>query len=65
MNYLDQLEAEAIHTLREAAALFKRPVLLFSGGKDSLCLLLLSVKAFRPDAFPYPVLHIDGFARPR
>ena len=59
MKYLDQLEAEAIHTLREAAALFKRPVLLFSGGKDSLCLLLLSVKAFRPDAFPYPVLHID------
>lgn len=58
-DYLDQLEAEAIHTLRETAALFKRPVLLFSGGKDSLCLLLLSAKAFRPDPFPYPVMHID------
>ncbi len=59
MNALDSLEAEAIHVLRETAAVFKRPVLLFSGGKDSLCLLLLSAKAFRPDRFPYPVLHID------
>lgn len=59
MHALDRLEAEAIHALRETAALFKKPVLLFSGGKDSLCLLLLSVKAFRPGRFPYPVLHID------
>jgi sulfate adenylyltransferase subunit 2 len=59
MNSLDLLEAEAIHVLRETAALFQKPVLLFSGGKDSLCLLHLSTKAFRPDAFPYPVLHID------
>ncbi len=59
MNALDRLESEAIYVLRETAALFKRPVLLFSGGKDSLCLLHLSVKAFRPEAFPYPVLHID------
>lgn len=59
MNSLDLLEAEAIHVLRETAALFRNPVLLFSGGKDSLCLLHLSAKAFRPDAFPYPVLHID------
>jgi len=59
MMALDQLEAEAIHVLRETAAVFKKPVLLFSGGKDSLCLLHLSVKAFRPERFPYPVLHID------
>ncbi|MBY0516565.1 MAG: sulfate adenylyltransferase subunit 2 [Bacteriovoracaceae bacterium] len=59
MKRLNQLEAEAIYVLREVAANFKNPVLLFSGGKDSLCLLLLSVKAFRPDRFPYPVLHID------
>lgn len=59
MNALDRLEAEAIYVLRETATLFQKPVLLFSGGKDSLCLLHLSVKAFRPTAFPYPVLHID------
>ena len=59
MDALSLLEAEAIHVLREVAAQFKRPVLLFSGGKDSLCLLHLSLKAFRPDPFPYAVMHID------
>lgn len=59
MDALSLLEAEAIHVLREVAAQFKNPVLLFSGGKDSLCLLHLSLKAFRPDPFPYAVMHID------
>jgi sulfate adenylyltransferase subunit 2 len=59
LDHLDRLEAEAIYTLRECASQFERSVLLFSGGKDSLCLLRLSEKAFRPGAFPYPVLHID------
>lgn len=59
MDALTLLEAEAIHVLREVAAQFKNPVLLFSGGKDSLCLLHLSLKAFRPDSFPYAVMHID------
>ncbi len=59
MDTLDILEAESVHVLREVAAQFKRPVLLFSGGKDSLVLLRLSEKAFRPGKFPYPVLHID------
>ncbi len=56
---LDQLEAESIYVLRECAARMAKPVLLFSGGKDSLVLLRLSEKAFRPASFPYPVLHID------
>jgi sulfate adenylyltransferase subunit 2 len=59
MDALDRLEAQAIHVLRETAAQARNPVLLFSGGKDSLCLLHLTVKAFRPDPFPWPVLHID------
>ncbi len=59
MDALSILEAEAIEVLREVHAQFKNPVLLFSGGKDSLCLLHLSLKAFRPDKFPYPILHID------
>lgn len=59
MDALSILEAEAIEVLREVAAQFKKPVLLFSGGKDSLCLLHLSLKAFRPDSFPYSILHID------
>src|SRR5690242_10662474 len=59
MNLLDQLEAEAIYILREAAAQFRNPVLLFSGGKDSLTLLRLAQKAFSPEPFPYSVLHID------
>src|SRR6195952_3493788 len=53
------LEAEAIHVLREVAAEFERPVLLFSGGKDSAVLLRLAEKAFRPGRFPFPVLHVD------
>ena len=59
MDALSLLEAEAIQVLREVAAQFKRPVLLFSGGKDSLCLIHLSLKAFRPGKFPYAVMHID------
>lgn len=58
-SHLDELEAESIYILREVAAQFEKPVLLFSGGKDSICLLKLSEKAFRPGRFPYPILHID------
>lgn len=56
---LTELEAESIFVLREVLAQFKNPVLLFSGGKDSLTLLHLTKKAFAPDPFPFPVLHID------
>lgn len=56
---LDWLEAEAITILREVAGQFQRPALLFSGGKDSICLLRLAEKAFRPAHFPFPLLHID------
>ena len=58
-SHLDWLESEAITILRETAAEFQRPVLLFSGGKDSICLLKLSEKAFRPGKFPFPLMHID------
>ncbi|MBC9812748.1 sulfate adenylyltransferase subunit CysD [Crocinitomicaceae bacterium CZZ-1] len=58
-NYLDRLEAEAIHVLRETAGQFERPALLFSGGKDSICLVHLALKAFRPGKFPFPLVHID------
>jgi sulfate adenylyltransferase subunit 2 len=58
-NHLDELESEAIHILREVAAEFKNPVLLFSGGKDSTVLLRLAEKAFRPGKFPFPLLHVD------
>ncbi len=58
-DLLDWLEAEAIMILREVAAQFQRPALLFSGGKDSACLLRLAEKAFRPARFPMPLLHID------
>lgn len=58
-THLDWLEAEAIYVLREIAAECERPVLLFSGGKDSAVLLKLAEKAFRPGAFPFPLLHID------
>jgi sulfate adenylyltransferase subunit 2 len=58
-NYLDLLEAEAIHILREAAGQFERPALLFSGGKDSITLVRLAEKAFRPGSFPFPLVHID------
>src|ERR1041385_4714378 len=59
LTHLEALEAESIHILREVAAEFERPVLLFSGGKDSICLLRLAEKAFRPARFPFPLMHID------
>jgi sulfate adenylyltransferase subunit 2 len=59
LSQLDILEAESVFILREAAAEFERPVLLFSGGKDSAVLLKLAEKAFRPARFPFPVMHID------
>lgn len=59
MDYLDQLEAEAIHILREVAGQFEKPALLFSGGKDSITLVRLAEKAFRPGKFPFPLVHID------
>jgi len=55
----DRLEAESIHIFREVVAEFARPVLLFSGGKDSVCLLRLAQKAFHPLPIPFPLLHID------
>jgi sulfate adenylyltransferase subunit 2 len=58
-NYLKQLESEAIFVLREAAAQFEKPVVLFSGGKDSICLAHLARKAFLPAKIPFPFLHID------
>ena len=58
-DYLDHLEAQAIHILREAAGQFERPALLFSGGKDSIVLVKLAEKAFRPGKFPFPLIHID------
>ena len=58
-DYLDQLESEAIHILREVAGQFERPALLFSGGKDSITLVHLALKAFRPGKFPFPLVHID------
>lgn len=59
LDYLDQLESEAIHILREVAGQFERPALLFSGGKDSITLVQLALKAFRPGKFPFPLVHID------
>lgn len=59
LSHLDWLEAEAIHILREVAGQCSNPVLLFSGGKDSLCILRLAEKAFRPGRFPFPLMHID------
>ena len=59
LSHLDWLEAEAIHILREVAGQCAQPALLFSGGKDSVCLLRLAEKAFRPGRFPFPLLHID------
>jgi sulfate adenylyltransferase subunit 2 len=59
LTHLDELEAEAVHILREVAAELERPVLLFSGGKDSIVLLRLAEKAFRPGRFPFPLMHID------
>src|SRR5689334_20890452 len=59
LSHLDELESEAIHIMREVAAELERPVLLFSGGKDSIVLLRLAEKAFRPARFPFPVMHVD------
>jgi len=58
-NHLRELESEAIFVMREIAAQFERPVLLFSGGKDSIVLVHLAVKAFYPANIPFPLLHID------
>jgi len=59
IDHLDWLESEAIHILREVASQCRNPALLFSGGKESICLLRLAEKAFRPGKFPFPLLHID------
>ncbi len=59
LDYLDQLEAESIHIFREVAGQFEKPALLFSGGKDSITLVHLALKAFRPGKFPFPLMHID------
>jgi sulfate adenylyltransferase subunit 2 len=59
LSHLAALEAESIHIFREVAAEFERPVLLFSGGKDSVVMLHLALKAFAPCALPFPVMHVD------
>ena len=59
LSHLRALEAEAVHVMREVAAELERPVLLFSGGKDSIVLLRLAEKAFRPARFPFPLMHVD------
>jgi len=59
LTHLQALEAEAVHIMREVAAELSRPVLLFSGGKDSIVLLRLAEKAFRPAPFPFPLMHVD------
>jgi sulfate adenylyltransferase subunit 2 len=59
LSHLRVLEAEAIHIMREVAAELEKPVLLFSGGKDSIVLLRLAEKAFRPGRFPFPLMHVD------
>ena len=58
-DHLHALESEAVHIFREVAAELERPVLLFSGGKDSIVLLRLAEKAFRPGPFPFPLMHVD------
>ncbi|MEO8551460.1 MAG: sulfate adenylyltransferase subunit CysD [Kofleriaceae bacterium] len=58
-SHLQTLEDEAVHIVREVAAEFERPCLLFSGGKDSIVLLKIAEKAFRPARFPFPLLHVD------
>src|ERR1700751_2011907 len=59
LSHLRSLEAESIHIIREVAAEFERPVLLFSGGKDSIVMLGLAAKAFWPARIPFPVMHVD------
>src|ERR1700710_2369328 len=65
LSQLDELEAEAIHIFREVAAEFEKPVLMFSGGKDSIVMMRLAEKAFFPAKIPFPVLQVDtGFDFP-
>ncbi|HEU5082938.1 MAG TPA: sulfate adenylyltransferase subunit CysD [Acidimicrobiales bacterium] len=59
LSHLRALEAEGIHIMREVAAEFERPVLLFSGGKDSIVMLELAIRAFAPAPIPFPVMHVD------
>src|SRR5881397_3436406 len=59
LSHLRTLESEAIHIMREVAAEFERPVMLFSGGKDSIVMLRLAEKAYRPGRFPFPLMHVD------
>jgi sulfate adenylyltransferase subunit 2 len=59
LSHLEALEAESVHIIREVAAEFERPVLLFSGGKDSVIMLHLAAKAFAPARIPFPVMHVD------
>ena len=59
LTHLEMLEAEAVHIVREVAAEFERPILLFSGGKDSAVMLHVAVKAFAPAKLPFPVMHVD------
>ena len=59
LNYLDELESEAIYVLREVWAQFQNPALLFSGGKDSIVVAHLARKAFHPARLPFPLLHVD------
>jgi len=59
LSHLQLLESEAIYIMREVAAMFERPVLLFSGGKDSICLVRLAQRAFAPGKIPFPLMHVD------
>ena len=59
LSHLDELEAEGMYVLREVAAQFDRPAILFSGGKDSICVTHLARKAFAPARIPMPLVHID------
>ena len=59
LNYLDELESEAIYVLREVQALFDNPVILFSGGKDSIVVTNLAKKAFYPAKIPFSLMHVD------
>src|SRR5256885_14663302 len=59
VSHLDALEAESVFVMREVVAEFERPVLLFSGGKDSIVMLRLAEKAFAPARIPFPVMHVD------
>ena len=59
LNHLEELESESIFILREVATQFENPVILFSGGKDSILMVYLAIKAFYPARVPFPLLHID------